>query len=469
MRLRFLAAAGVALVTACADGTPDVLAPLPNETGTLTDAQVDPALQRVLVANGVTGRLNDRLTQRLGRSINAPLADVGRILFFDPQLALKGDNSCAGCHAPQHGFGDSQSIAIGIDNNDIVGPDRKGPRNQRRTPHLLNTAFYPTLMWNSRFAARSGNPFDNSSSFTFPDPEGNTLSTLPHLLTAQAFIPPTERVEMAGFDFAGDNDAIRTEATRRVNLVADYRTRFGNLYETVRAGQPIKYEQIGHAIAEFTFSLTFANAPVDQYARGTTSAMTIAQKRGALLFFGKAGCSRCHATAGQSNEMFSDFQEHVIAWPQIVPQTTNVTFDGDGVNEDFGLEQVTKNPADRYAFRTSPLRNIGLSPAFGHNGAYTRLEDAIRHHLDPVASIRTYSPATAGVATDLRGPMPAWQPLAERVDARMRTPTVLTNEEFTQLVDFVRNGLTDAKAKPEELRKLIPTTLASGKKLHTFR
>lgn len=63
MRLRIVAAAGVALLAACADGTPDVLAPLPNETGTLTDAQVDPALQRVLVANGVTGRINDRLTQ----------------------------------------------------------------------------------------------------------------------------------------------------------------------------------------------------------------------------------------------------------------------------------------------------------------------------------------------------------------------------------------------------------------------
>jgi cytochrome c peroxidase len=41
---------------------------------------------------------------------------------------------------------------------------------------VLNTAFYPTLMWNSRFHARSGDPFDNSLGFVFPDPEGLSLS-----------------------------------------------------------------------------------------------------------------------------------------------------------------------------------------------------------------------------------------------------------------------------------------------------
>lgn len=79
-------------------------------------------------------------------------------------------------------------------------------------------------------------------------------------------------------------------------------------------------------------------------------------------------CIRCHAVAGQANKMFSDFQPHVVAWPQVVPANTNVTFDGDGVNEDFGLEQVSRNPADRYAFRTSPLRHISLQPALATAG-----------------------------------------------------------------------------------------------------
>src|SRR4029079_14277506 len=104
-----------------------------------------------------------------------------------------------------------QSVAIGIDNNGVVGPGRTGPRNQRRSPMVINAVFYPTLMWNSRFNARSGNPFDNGPGFVFPDPEALSLSYQPHLLTAQAFIPPTERVEVAGFAFPGGNDDLRNE------------------------------------------------------------------------------------------------------------------------------------------------------------------------------------------------------------------------------------------------------------------
>ena len=48
------------------------------------------------------------------------------------------------------------------------------------------------------------------------------------------------------------------------------------------------------------------------------------------------------------------------------------------------------DPADRYMFRTSPLRNAALQPAYFHNGAFTKLEDAIRHHLDVAGSARYY-------------------------------------------------------------------------------
>src|SRR5262249_60354902 len=133
---------------------------------------------------------------------------------------------------------DTQSIAIGIDNNAIVGADRAGPRNQRRTPTVANTAFYPNLMWNSRFVSLSNNPFDNSAGFSFPPPEGLTLSYLPHLLVAQAFIPPTERVEVAGFDFPGDNFAIRAEVLRRLNAVDASRNLFGQSFPADDGGAP---------------------------------------------------------------------------------------------------------------------------------------------------------------------------------------------------------------------------------------
>jgi cytochrome c peroxidase len=225
----------------------------------------------------------------------------------------------------------------------------------------------------------------------------------------------------------------------------------------------------GLAIGEFEFSLVFTDAPIDEFARGQRNALTDAQKKGALLFFGKARCVECHQVSGASNEMFSDFAQHVIGVPQIAPAVGNVPFDGPAQNEDFGLEQVTGNPADRYKFRTSPIRNVALQPTFFHNGAFTRLEDAIRHHLDVFASARSYTPGTAGVNADLTAPMGPIEPVLGRVDPILATPIELTNDEFQQLVDFVRNGLLDRRAKPERLNKLIPKSVPSGFPVLTFQ
>ena len=427
----------------------------------------DAELLGALTRHGFTGRTAQTLETRLGRHIDHQLADLGRMLWFDPIQGLNNDNTCAGCHSPTNGFGDTQPIAIGIDNNGIVGPGRTGPRNQRRTPMAINTAFYPTLMWNSRFNAPSGNPFDNSRGFVFPSPEGSSLSYLPHLLTAQAFIPPTERVEAAGFHFPGNNDDIRGEVLRRLNTNKNYRQLFARVFPHVKAGAPITFDDFGRAIAEFEFTLVFANAPIDRYARGAHNALTSTQKTGATLFFGKAGCVSCHAVSGQSNEMFSDFQQHVAGIPQIAPSSGNVAFDGPGANEDFGLEQVTGNSSDRYAFRTSPLRNVALQPAFMHNGAFVRLEEAIRYHLDASLGASTFN--TARLPADLQGPTGPAQPVLDRLDPRLRQPVQLSDVEFAALVDFVRNGLLDPDARPHNLRRLIPEKLPSGRAPLTFR
>lgn len=334
---------------------------------------------------------------------------------------------------------------------------------------ILNSAFFPNLMWNSRFASRSNDPFDNSAGFLFPPPEGVTLSYLPHLLHAQAFIPPTERVEVAGFAFPGDNVDIRNEVLRRINEVAAYRKKFGKLFPSVRNGGPIDFNMFALAIAEFEFALTFADAPIDRFARGQKNALTDEQKRGALLFFGEARCVQCHKVSGPANEMFSDFSPHVIAVPQIAPYAGNLPFDGPAQNEDFGLEQITGSAADRYKFRTSPIRNVSLQPTFFHNGAFTRLEDAVRHHLDVFESARSYNPVMAGVDPDLTAPMGPIEPVLARVDPILATPISLTDSEFRQLVDFVRQGLLDPRASPGNLRKSIPRSVPSGFPVLTFQ
>ena len=464
---------------------------------TLQGASLDAELADVLRRAGFTGRIESTLESRLGRAVDRRLADLGRLLFFDKIGALRGDNACAGCHSPSAGFGDTQSIAIGIQNNNVVGPTRRGPRNQRRTPTVVNTAFFPKLMWNGRFFAPSGDPFDNAQGFTFPLPEGVTAfpshdPVITTLLAAQGQLPPTELVEVAGFagtagtigpefdqfddgigtpvpspDASGfRNEPIRQALLEALNASTAYRALFADRFPEVRAGGPIDFTMFGRAIAEFEFTLVQANAPIDRFARGEHAAMTLPEKKGARLFFGAAGCVSCHAVAGRSNEMFSDFEMHVAGVPQIAPRfgigAGNVIFDGPARDEDFGLEQITGDPADRYKFRTSPLRNAGLQPAFFHNGAFTRLEDAIRHHVDTLSSARDYRAVEAGVDRDLRFRLGPIEPVLDRLDPRLATPLVLRPDELESLVTFVRTGLLDPRAAPRRLCSLVPASLPSG-------
>jgi cytochrome c peroxidase len=315
------------------------------------------------------------------------------------------------------------------------------------------------------------------------------------LLQAQAFIPATELVEVAGFtgtsgtdlsprfeifdngvglpvppaDGSGfRNHAIRVKAIETLNSLPGYRAAFGNVFPEVKHGAPINFDMFARAIAEFEFTLVFADAPLDKFARGDEDAMTDAEKRGALVFFGEGKCITCHATKGKSNEMFSDFENHVAGIPQLAPpfgvNTSNMIYDGPGEDEDFGAMQMSADPADRYKFRTAPLRNIALSPAFFHNGAFARLEDAIRFHLDPT---QRYDPAAAGIDADLAVRM------GPRVDRSYLHPLfkngiALTDAQIRDVTQFVKTGLLDSRAKKENLCSLIPKSVPSGLKVLTF-
>lgn len=423
----------------------------------------DQELRAALASVGFTGRIESTVEARLGRPINQKLAAAGNLLYYDAILGIKQDNACAACHSPTTGYADTQSIAVGIDSNGWVSQRRAGPRNRRRSPTTLNAAFYPKAMWNSRFESLSGDPFDNRLGFKMPEPEGQRLSYFSHLLAAQTCMPVTDRAEMAGFAFNGDNFAIRATLARRVDGIKRYRKLFGKVYPEVKAGAPITFDMIANAIAEYELTLVYANAPIDRFARGEVAAMSEEEKRGALLFFGKARCVECHAVSGAANEMFSDFAAHVVAVPQLVPENTNATFDGANTDEDYGYEQVTHNPDDRYKFRTSPLRNLAAQPTYFHNGAFTHIRTAILHHLNAYESARRYDPIAEGIAKDLRrlGPI---EPLLSRLDPILKTPIELTADELQQLTAFVRDSLFDERAKFEILVKQKPDIVPSGLK-----
>jgi cytochrome c peroxidase len=464
LRAATLVAGFAVLVAACDDivVSPDVS----TDVGALSEQYIDAWLAVDLRERSFDGRIEERLVERLGRPIHQERAELGRLLFFDPIMGLNGDNSCSGCHGPNSAFNDGNSIAIGVGNNGVVGPGRRGPHNQRRAPTILNTVFYPSLMWDSRFESLSLDPFDNSKGFAFPEPEGLSLSAMEHLLGAQAFTPVVSSIEMAGFEFGDDHDAMRAEIVSKVAQTGEYQSRFADSFEDIAEGAAIGYQHLAAAIAEFEFTLVRADAPLDRYARGETDALTYDEKAGARLFFDEANCAECHIVRGYANQMFSDFEAHVLAVPQVVPVFGNKPFDGAG-DEDYGLEQHTGRSADRYKFRTSPLRNVAYQPTFMHNGAYLCLDEAVRHHLQVRDMLKGFSPE--GLEEGLQGQPGPYAAMLDRTQLLILEPQILSELEISQLVLFVGKSLTDPDAHPDRLRSLIPTSVPSGLPVHEFQ
>src|SRR3954471_2416788 len=106
---------------------------LTNLGGSTRADDKDDLLRELLKNAGFTGKIEQKFHEKLGRPLNGQLVDLGRLVFFGKGLGVQ-TNSCSGCHSPTTGFGDTQPIAIGIGNNNKVGPSRTGARNQRRSP-----------------------------------------------------------------------------------------------------------------------------------------------------------------------------------------------------------------------------------------------------------------------------------------------------------------------------------------------
>ena len=186
---------------------------------------------------------------------------------------------------------------------------------------------------------------------------------------------PNEMADLTNDDFA----LIWPMVVARAMAIPTYR-------DALLAAFPGKTEadinivHVAEAIGAFmTEAFTALDSPFDRYLAGNHEAMSDAQKRGAMLFYGRASCGSCH-----SGGLQTDFGFYNVAAPQVG------TGKGDEAPLDHGRGRVTGKEEDRFKFRTPSLRNIELEGPWMHNGAFANLEDTVRHHLDPEASLKAY-------------------------------------------------------------------------------
>ena len=414
----------------------------------------------------------------------ADQVELGKNLFYDKILSGNENMACASCHHALTDLGDGLSLPVGeggvglgvarsTGEHPSIDPDGIHERVPRNAPQFFNGGAleFERMFWDGRVAVNGNTPSG------FDTPAGlDTPLGLESVLAAQALFPITSPTEMRGQ--AGENDvadapdilSIWAILEARVQAEANYLPLFQAAYPpgtASPAGQvvnaaDIKIDHIANAIAAYEDSASRAiNSPFDRYRRGDRRAMSYNQIKGMRLFYGKAGCAQCHSGTFQTDHDF-----HAVAVPQIGAGRGDIGPDGIQ-NADFGREQVTGDPADRYKFRTPSLRNTALTGPWGHDGAYDTLEAMVRHMLNPAEGLENYDTTQAVLPsrTDLdaldfvhHGVQINRDAIAAAIDP-LAAPVNLNDRKVGLLIDFL-HALTDPASA--DLRSTLPMTVPSG-------
>ena len=401
---------------------------------------------------------------------NPALVDLGRSLFFDKILSGNRDVACATCHDPFSHVADALSLPVGTGGSGTGRARTLGAGRQfvpRNAPSLLNQGlgfFY--LFWDGRLNEEGGiGRFKTPTNVPLP-------SGLSGLLAAQAMLPVLNRAEMRGV--AGDMDLsgspnelaaiadasptqIWAATMQRVLAIQAYQAKFNAAYPGVPTSS-LGFQHAANAIAAFEIeAFTRTNSPFDRFLHGNDRAMTADEKRGALLFFGKARCSTCHFGPLLGGQAFAN-----IGAPQIGPGVGSAMPLDIGRGEEFsGIQQFPGSEQYKFAFRVQPLRNVELTAPYMHSGAYATLEAVVRHYNNADSAQRNFDPShlAAGVRAMHHGDPATVNAVLQTLDFRLRERLRLTQTEQSELVAFLKS-LTDPSAR--NLSSMVPASVPRG-------
>ena len=394
------------------------------------------------------------------------LVRLGWLLFYDPVLSGNQEVSCATCHHPRHGTSDGLSLGLG-DGGTGLGPlrvvDQDNPperRIPRNAPALFNLGAteFSVMFHDGRLEADPDEPDGIRT------PLGQEMvHGFSGVLSAQSMFPVLSDDEMAGHYSENEiSQAVRQgfitggngawdKISARVAALPEYAEGF----EAVYPGTPLDFTHISDALAAFmAFEWRADDSLFDRVLRGEATLPEPAAT-GMALFYGEAGCADCH-----SGQFQTDHDFHAIAMPQIGPGKS-ARFERHSRDE--GRMRVTGRAEDAYAFRTPSLRNVTETGPYGHAGAYADLADAVRHHLDPVGSLRAYTLDKA-VLPDLPGAVDDWamttpEELEAIAAANALPPRTLSDGEVEAILAFLAT-LTDPQSIIGRLG--IPDSVPSG-------
>ncbi len=352
--------------------------------------------------------------------VTAIKVDLGRMLFFETGLALeptysvsRAAYSCSSCHIPQRGFtaGRFQGIADGAlgfgdsgegrTKNPIYQGDDVDAQGARPLP-VINTTFVTNALWAGTFGS-----FDVN--------EGTESAWYQDTLVEINF------KGLRGLEANNERALIvhRQVVNKAVTDSLGYTAMFDAAFPEIPVSERYTRQTAAFAIAAYFRTILTNQAPFQLWLKGDKTAMTDQQKKGALLFFGKAGCVACHNSPSLNTLPHKFFS---LGVKNLYQSGHDVFRTGPTDKRNLGRGGFTGLPEDMHKFKVPQLYNLKNVDFYFHGASKKSLREVVEYF-------------NAGIPENPDVP-------ASQITGLLR-PLGLTDEEMTDLTEFLENGLYD--------------------------
>lgn len=371
------------------------------------------------------------IPQSPSNPLTAEKIELGKMLFFEPAFANEakypaglGTYTCSTCHVVESGFrpGRMQGVADGGVGYGLIGErrhkslfyhDNEVDAQGARPLSVLNVAFVENTMWNGSFG------------HTGPNAETRAAWGVTDVFTK---LNELELGALEGQNIAG-LEVHRMMYNKETITKNKYKKMFDDAFPDMTEEERYSRKAASFALSAYLRSLMTNEAPFQKWLRGDQHAMTDAEKRGATLFFGKAGCVQCHNGPNLGSGQFAalgvdDLFEHGGIKTDI----------NDARNK--GRGGFTLQAEDLYKFRVPQLYNLGDAGPYFHGASKNTLEEVVRYFND-------------GIPENSRVP-------AEQISPFFR-PLNMTEAEVQDLTTFLAKSLRDPN-----LQRYKPGHVLSG-------
>ena len=294
---------------------------------------------------------------------------LGKLIFFDENLSLNSNQSCATCHAPEAGWTGPTSFIN--EHGAVYEGSIPGAFGDRKPPSSAYATQSPILHVDKKGVFVGGNFWDGRAT-------GERLGSPAAEQALGPFLNPKEQ-------------ALETpdDVVTRV-CASSYASLFMTVWGADACSDKDAYDYIGLSIAAYEASpeVNAFTAKYDWSMQGKAK-LTQLERRGFALFQGKGKCSKCHVSEGRA-PLFTDYTYDNLGIPKN-PENPATIANSSWADPGLGGFLATRTDYATYAeanmgkHKVPTLRNVGLGPegvvkAYGHNGYFKTLEGIVHFY-----------------------------------------------------------------------------------------